>query len=309
MHEHEHSQQASTNSAQIAEPSVAAVIPVFNSINTVAAAITSVLSQTLSCTEIIVVDDGSTDGVGDLIRTRFPSVRFVRQTNAGAASARNCGVSSAKSQLIAFLDADDLWHPQKIEKQIRVHVSHPEAVASSTDALVIAPTATDLEWPQVATDTFSLADLASVFSHPYLGTPTVMVRRDVFAMVGGFNTELQTAEDIDLWLRLAERGPICRLAAPLAAIRPLPTGLSKRDHDGDRRHLHVLEAFLARNPAFVDRNGKRVRRMTSEILCRIGSGCLLRRETEEAKKVLSRAVTEDLTNTRAWYLLSKAFRG
>jgi glycosyltransferase involved in cell wall biosynthesis len=96
---------------------VSVIIPVFNGERYLAEAIKSVLVQTSPPAEIIVVDDGSTDGSGEIVRRFSPSVRYLRQTNQGPATARNVGVNAAQGEMLAFLDADDLWLPGKLAKQ------------------------------------------------------------------------------------------------------------------------------------------------------------------------------------------------
>ena len=98
--------------------SISVIIPVFNRVKLIARCINSVINQTYPVNEIIVVDDGSNDGTYDLIRTYFPQVISIYQENKGVSNARNVGIQAAKGKWIAFLDSDDEWLPNKIEKQI-----------------------------------------------------------------------------------------------------------------------------------------------------------------------------------------------
>lgn len=114
-------------------PAVSVVIPCYNGEAYLAETLRSALGQTHPVMEIIVVDDGSTDGSADLASSFGDSVRVVRQQNGGEGSARNRGVLEARGELIAFLDADDLWHPRKIERQTAYLDEHPDIGAVTTD--------------------------------------------------------------------------------------------------------------------------------------------------------------------------------
>ena len=103
--------------------SVSVVIPTYNRINLLPEAIDSVLSQSYPVSEVIVVDDGSTDHTFETLASKYQKVKFLKQENLGVSAARNTGVSEAKSNWIAFLDSDDQWETQKIEKQIEFRFS------------------------------------------------------------------------------------------------------------------------------------------------------------------------------------------
>ena len=105
---------------------VSVVIPTYNRATELPSAIESVLGQTYPSVEVIIVDDGSTDGTEALIQTRFPRVRYLRQSNRGPAAARNAGIKAASGPYIAFLDSDDRWMPQKLERQIGLLRERPE---------------------------------------------------------------------------------------------------------------------------------------------------------------------------------------
>ena len=102
-------------------PAVSVIVPLYQSRAYVAAALDSVLAQTLGDLEVIVVDDGSTDGGGEIVRgyvEREPRVRYMREENAGPAAARNVGIAAARGAAVAFLDSDDLWLPEKLARQL-----------------------------------------------------------------------------------------------------------------------------------------------------------------------------------------------
>lgn len=202
------------------KPQVSAVIPLYNAASYVGAAIESVLAQTYPIQEIIVIDDGSTDDPQAALAPYEDKLRYVRIENSGAAHARNLGVSLARSPLIAFLDADDVWVPQKIEKQVArfkalncalVYCGRHHIDAEGT---ALAPF-DQCEFPQGAI----LEKLIEV--NHISSTSLVLLRKDVFDALGGFNESelLKVSEDFELWCRIAARHPIGAVAEPLIQYR------------------------------------------------------------------------------------------
>lgn len=221
---------------------VAVVIPAHDDAQTIGAAIDSVLAQSVPVAEIVVVDDGSSDGTGDIARRRGAGVRVLEQPCLGPSAARNAGVAATTSPLIAFLDADDVWHPEKIARQLAA-LESSAAVLCAADWSRGAPPPLDagaLETSTVATD-----DLLVINRFQ---TSTVLVRRHTFALSGGFSARLDGAEDWDLWVRISRLGPVVKIDAPLVTYRDRPAGYSKdlrRHHDAV---LAIVERELAGTP-------------------------------------------------------------
>lgn len=184
-------------------PSLSVVIPAYNNAPLLGHAVQSVREQGHSDLEIIVIDDGSTDNTVEVLeQLQGSDLRSVRQANAGPAAARNLGIAEASGEWIAFLDADDHWLPGKLSAQFDALRKYPEAEFSYTDALMRFPDGheTTSKARNSSTDLFS--DL--VWGNQ-LATGTMLVRRRCFEEVGLFNVGLRTAEDWDMWLRLASR--------------------------------------------------------------------------------------------------------
>ena len=117
--------------------SVSVIIPVFNRLKLIPRSMNSVINQTYPVNEIIVVDDGSTDGTYDMIKENFPQTILIYQENRGVSSARNIGIQTANSKWIAFLDSDDEWLPNKIEEQISFFIKNPLIKVCHTDEIWI----------------------------------------------------------------------------------------------------------------------------------------------------------------------------
>lgn len=175
--------------------SVSVIIPVYNGESTLAEAVESVRSQGADSLEIIVVDDGSTDRTGEVIRTLGRKVRSFRQANAGPAAARNRGLTKARGDWIAFLDADDLWAPGKLARQLDFLERHPEV-----DVVQGMSHPFRDEWR----DGLRLRKwLARVWSPK---PDSALFRADVFARVGPFAGDMTIGEDLDWFFRARELG-------------------------------------------------------------------------------------------------------
>lgn len=213
----------------MSRPSVSVVIPSYNRARFLPAAIASIRAQTMRCQEIVVVDDGSTDDTPSALAALGEGIVHVRQTNQGPSAARNRGIREARGDLIAFLDTDDRWLPEKIEAQWNVLRGRPDIALVITDESM-----EDRAGHTTAASNFRLHgidqtlqtdDDAVVKDAPrrllttnFVSTSTVLARRDVLINEGGFDTRLRYGEDFELWLRIAAKHPIACLKA-VHAIR------------------------------------------------------------------------------------------
>lgn len=209
-------------------------MPVYNAREWVAETLEAALAQTWRSLEIICVDDGSKDGSPDFIRGRFPSVRVVEQENQGQAVARNRGVEEAQGDAIAFLDADDVWLPGKIARQMEVLTSRPEA------AFVHSGWARP-GWKEAPPggDVVELSFLPLAYGY-FVCPSGVVMRREPFEAVGGFREERTGLEDRDLWSRLTEHHPAYMCWDVLWFYRWTP----KRHLDFRLRHLKASFELL-----------------------------------------------------------------
>lgn len=186
-------------------PRVSVIIPVYNAERMVGTAIGSVLDQTFPDVEVVVVDDGSTDGTGAVVIAFGPRVRCVRQSNAGPAAARNVGLRHAAGEIIAFLDADDAWEPEFLTEVVGALDRHPSVDVASAWATYVDDAGCRLPAglrPRLASDPLAQALTEGCF----LLLPMLAVRRAALDRVGHFDPGLRQAEDWDLLLRLAASG-------------------------------------------------------------------------------------------------------
>lgn len=203
------------------------VLPLWNSRDTVAAAVASALTQTYADFELIVVDDGSTDGgLNALAGFDDPRIRILSQANAGAGAARNAGMAAARSEWIAFLDADDLWLPDHLAELDRLRTRFPDAgligtsyVHSRPDGRFRAPPAGPGRLARINFFERQAAELS------LLWTSSAAVPKRCFEAVGGFG-RARTGEDTRYWLRIALEHPVAVSTRPTAVYRHSPNGLT-----------------------------------------------------------------------------------
>jgi glycosyltransferase involved in cell wall biosynthesis len=269
---------------------VSVIIPTFNRAQKVVRAISSVLSQAFTDVEIIVVDDGSTDGTKKEVEQFDDRVTYVaHSSNLGVSAARNTGIKRSGAPLIAFLDSDDHWFPEKLAVQVCFFNDHPKAVACQTEELWIR------NGRRVNPMKKHLKPSGNIFEASLklcLVSPSaVMLKQSLLDEVGFFDEDLPVCEDYDLWLRISCRYPVHLISEPLVVKEGgHPDQLSASHKGMDRFRIKAL-VKLIKNGALNERQ----RKATLEELsskCRIyGNGCLKRGKTEEGAFYLRLPVT------------------
>jgi glycosyltransferase involved in cell wall biosynthesis len=259
---------------------VSVVIPLYNARDVIAQTIGSVLAQTWKNYEIIVVDDGSEDGSGDIVRIFGKSVCYIRHENTGVAGARNRGIAQSKGQYIALLDHDDLWNPTKLEKQVAILEERPEVGMVITDVMHIDQNGNPIG---KAGSGYNPKDRFSrLFVKGYTPTPSsAMIRRSVFDQVGQFDEAFHSAglDDHELWPRIAHICEICNIAEPLTCHR---LGANKPPEIAlDHRRLLVsrlLERFGHNGP-----KRRYVQQEQARYFCDLGKHLLKMGRRDEAR--------------------------
>jgi glycosyltransferase involved in cell wall biosynthesis len=220
---------------------VTVIIPAYNSARFIEDAIESALRQSIPPTQVIVVDDGSTDDTELILRSYVGRITVICQPNQGAAAARNAGLCIATGQYVAFLDADDVWHPRKLELQLDALRRRPELEILGTDTFDY-PCAVPTEI--TAAPRFEEIPLDRLLVRNYFASSSVVVRRETILRFNGFDTTMPIAEDFDLWQRIAQVGVVANLRSPLTGYRPVPGSLSRQPagvEQGIRRIVRKLD--------------------------------------------------------------------
>jgi glycosyltransferase involved in cell wall biosynthesis len=221
-------------------PLVSCVIPVLNGERYLGAAIESALGQTYRAVEVIVADDGSTDATPDVARAYGPRVRYLHQANAGHGAARNLGLAAAGGAFVAFLDADDLWHAEKLARQMGRFEARP--------ALGLSVTHVRNFWSPDAPPPDGGIDPRVTEAVPGYASFTLVARRRIFETVGGFDPALRHGNDTAWFLRAAEHGVEMELLPEVLALRRLHAGNRSRRmaESSQREYLRILKASLDR---------------------------------------------------------------
>jgi glycosyltransferase involved in cell wall biosynthesis len=221
---------------------ISCIIPVFNGERYLRYALESIFIQTYRPLEVIIADDGSTDGTAAAVATAYgEKVIYVRQDNAGPAAARNLGLSVAHGEFVAFLDADDLWHQEKLARQISRFEVRPE--------LDLCITFVQNFWiPELQEKAARFADPALLHPFPGYTSQALLARRALFDTVGQFDPNLHHADLKDWFLRVAEQGAVLEVLPDVLVYRRLhETNLSHYKAVAYREErLRIVKAALER---------------------------------------------------------------
>ncbi len=272
--------------------SVAVIIPAYNAARHLRRTIESVLAQTMPATEIIVVDDGSTDDTAAVVRSFPEPVRLIQKPNGGPASARNIGAQQASATWLAFIDADDVWYPDKLACQCAIaelpDVGLIHCLPDHRDEIVPDELTFDLLWER-----------------NWIINSSVMLRRDVFQQVGGFDEarDLISVEDYNLWLRVAAAG--VRIVTCQKVLVHYTRGIGLSSHtarflDAQLRNVDRIGTLLHLAPSVV-------RRKQAGLLADFGRRSVFERELPAARRYFVRSLLlRPSTRTMAYLLTALA---
>ena len=225
---------------------VSVIIPTYNRKNLLKRALHSVSSQTFVPHEIIVVDDGSSDGTKDWVQERFPYVRYIYQDNSGVSSARNVGIQEAKGSWIAFLDSDDEWMPNKLEQQKGVVNSFQKAWLCHTNEIWIRNGVRVNQMKKHQKYGGNIFE--NCLDICRISPSSALIKKEVFEMVGLFDESLKVCEDYDLWLRITAVFPVIFLDQPLIIkYGGHADQLSRVDSGIEKYRITSLEKILNSN--------------------------------------------------------------
>lgn len=218
---------------------VSAIVPAYNAELFLAQAVESILAQTYRNFEIILVDDGSTDKTEPIARQFKDAVRYVYQTNKGLAAARNTGIRHAKSEIIALLDADDLWDPKFLEVMTGLLKQHPDAAGVYCGFQYIDRQGNIVGKPSLRVVPPELFYRTQIIQGNWLSACSVLFRKPIAEEVGLFDESLRALEDQDMWIRLSANHPFVGLPVSLVKYRRHETNMSK-----DPKHMITAGSLL-----------------------------------------------------------------
>jgi glycosyltransferase involved in cell wall biosynthesis len=198
-------------------PLVSVILPVYDGERFIAQALNSVFAQDHDDLDVIVVDDGSNDGTASVLARYQGRIRVIAQENAGPAAARNTGLAHARGDLLAFIDADDLWHPRKLELQLKELAAAPDADVSVCNVLNFWNGDPGEEREVLRAREYEIVNEGGIVQ-------AVLVRRAVFDRIGGFDPRLGFGEDTDFYFRLDESGIKQRMLEQILGYRRIHAG-------------------------------------------------------------------------------------
>ena len=275
--------------------SISVIIPVYNRCNLIDRAIKSVLEQTRRPDEIIVIDDGSTDGTDKIIINSYPDIILLKQKNRGVSCARNNGIKNAKGTWITLLDSDDEWLPEKLDKQLNALQDNSSSKICHTDEI----------WVRNGVRVNPMKKHRKYGGNIYkyclplcvISPSSVMIHKDIFKDVGLFDENLPVCEDYDLWLRICSRYPVLYLRKKLIKkYGGNDDQLSLRFWGMDRFRIQALEKMI--NDPILSENNRKATVATAINKGRIlQKGFLKHNHKEEAEKMMKKlAELETLYN-------------
>ena len=290
-------------------PTVSVIIPTYNRASMLNEAIQSVLDQTYSDYEIVVVDDGSTDNTRNVVN-KFSDkrVRYVFQENRGRSNARNHGISLAQGRYIAFLDSDDLFLPHKLERQVIALNENAEFGMVYSSAICTDEQGKEMGCMYKATASGWIYSKVAFYVPLTIILPTVMLRTEVLSQLGGFDENMERFEDTDMWRRVARKFKILAIPEPLCRIRTHSDNeLANQDPE---KILGALKYYV--DKAFDEDQGESrifLRRAAARFYCRYGLAVLLNPEWHDsARRFLVYSIKHWPLQIRAYFFLIATYR-
>ena len=240
---------ADYSASSIVRPKVSAIVPAYNAMRYLPETLNSILGQTFEDFEVLIVDDGSTDSIQDWLNRHVTDVRVkvIAQANQGLSAARNTGIVHAQGEYIAFLDADDLWHPLKLAKQVDYLDRHAEIGLIYNWVAVID--AAGNPTGRIMGGTIAGNVFAEILQRNIIDCPSVLVRRQCFDRVGLFDRTLRAVEDWDMWIRIASHYAFAVTQEPLVYYRQHSHNMSKNWRLMEQAFLQAIDKSFESAPS------------------------------------------------------------
>lgn len=287
-------------------PAVSVIMPCYNAERFLLTSVGSVLAQTFTDWELIAVDDGSTDGTASwLLDVTDHRVRVVGQPNRGLPGARNTGIRNATGQLLAFLDADDSWHPEFLREMVTA-LSQNASAGIAYCGWQNLGLAGGRGAPFVPPDYEGEKKFVSLLSGCRWPVHAALVRREVALAAKGFDEAQKSAEDFDFWLRTATRVPIVRVPRVLAFYHYHGEGqMSANRARVAQFQLRAQRKFLGDHPALVRQLGRQqVRQILWDPVLKMGYGAYWARSLTDARAIFRTVMRHGYGTIRDWrYML------
>lgn len=225
---------------------ISVVIPAFNAQSTIRETLESVFSQTYPSSEleVIVIDDGSSDGTNEILEQYGDKIVHIKQSNKGVAAARNNAANIASGRWLAFVDADDLWHPEKLTTQMRQMGNH---LWSHTDSYYFGFNQSGNTKRSDYTVQYDGNVFDKLVLDNFITTSTVVVDKKSFLDLGGFDESLPALEDWKLWLDISVKSSLHYCSEPMTRYRVTPGSTSRKARNVLPLHLTLINRVFSEN--------------------------------------------------------------
>jgi glycosyltransferase involved in cell wall biosynthesis len=227
-------------------PKVSVIIPTYNNARHISDAIDSVLEQTVHDIEILIIDDGSVDNTKEILKKYSSRIKYIYQENKGVSAARNRGIKEARGKYVAFLDADDIWFPSKTDRQLSLFERNRHVGLVSAFMDTIDENGLPLGQKKPGKKPGSRYETAIVNGSP--APSTFMVKRECFDMVGLFDENISIFEDLDIYIRIAERYAIVVMDEILGSYRVHSSNTTKNDYGLYINQVNLAMKWISRSP-------------------------------------------------------------
>ncbi len=280
-------------------PLVSVIIPTYNRVNVICEAIDSVAKQSYKNIEIIVVNDGSTDNTEEVVNNYIntqtqriinpPIIKYFNKQNGGCSSARNFGIKEAKGDYLAFLDSDDLWYPNKLEKQIKALITNTDYGLSISNIEFINENKEHVSFSNLRKSIIKDGDILEyILRMPRMTCSYIVARKDVFSEVGLFDETFKTANDFDMILRICNKFKTVLIEDSLVRYKKSNNSVSHKLFS--RGRLMAVEKFKRYAPIFVNKNKRLISKTIAKICLDYGEDLLWNRYIKEAQKQLKQSL-------------------
>jgi glycosyltransferase involved in cell wall biosynthesis len=288
-------------------PGVTVIIPAYNAERYIGAALASIERQTLRDVEVLLVDDGSSDGT---IREaeRFAGVldlKIIRQPNAGPAAARNRGIRQARGRFCAFLDADDIMLPERLQEQAALLEARPDLGLVHTDLMTFDDSGVIHRTRRAFSNPCGGAILDRLLLDNFITTSTVMAPTERLRAAGFFNERRRVSEDFELWLRMAARWEVGFIDRPLVRYRRQAGSLSGDKLVTGLAALEVVETFWSEHVEYRRTHPGVCRKSLARHLSVVGAAAISQGKRGTALRYLLRSLAREPGNVDAWKRLVK----
>ncbi len=277
-------------------PRVSVIVPTYNRAHMIVECLDSVLNQTYRDFEVIVVDDGSTDDTEKVIKPYLDRIQYIKQENQGNAAARNIGIRKAKGEIIAFDDSDDLWLPDKLERQVRYLDEHHDVDMVCGNGIFFGDQ--KIEGKKVIPDKRAVplerdgVTLRAIFMKSSIRTPTIVARRQVIEATGGFDPDFKVCVDLDFAFRVLMKFKVAFINQPLFKLRRHTGHIGG---DSERRtlfNIKAIEKLLSEHPEAKDLIGQdNINRRVAYRYYRLGGIYRKKKKKRDASDAFKKALS------------------